>query len=314
MKRIIVGDENFEQENNIYLFEGDGSVVLLDTAISSSVTERQLESGLSNHGYALEDVSDILLTHWHADHAGLAGRIQERSGATVYVHELDAPFVRQDDGVFEDLRESQFDLFEEWQIPAEKRESVSRQLEASRGIHGEPVDVTPVRDGERVEVGDHKFEVVHSAGHTAGHCCFVTSLDGSEALFGGDALLPQYTPNIGGSDPRVDDPLETYLESLDRISCTDYDTVFPGHGEIIHDPTERIATTKDHHFERADRIRSIIEQQEPATAWQVSVKLFGPLSGFHVLHGVGEADAHLRFLANNGEITEHDGRYVSAER
>ncbi|MFC6772029.1 MBL fold metallo-hydrolase, partial [Halorubrum pallidum] len=44
-----------------------------------------------------------------------------------------------------------------------------------------------------------------------------------------------------------------------------------------------------------------------ATPWEVSAELFGALSGIHVLHGPGEAYAHLDHLAAAG-VAEHDGR------
>ncbi|MEJ5225120.1 MAG: MBL fold metallo-hydrolase [Anaerolineales bacterium] len=49
-----------------------------------------LEAGLGALGYRLSDVTHVLLTHIHLDHAGAAGALA-RAGATIYVHPVGAP-------------------------------------------------------------------------------------------------------------------------------------------------------------------------------------------------------------------------------
>jgi len=45
----------------------------------------------------------------------------------------------------------------------------------------------------------------------------------------------------------------------------------------------------------------------------VSAQLFGSLSGIHILHGPGEAYAHLAHLQAGGIVTETDGVYALSE-
>ena len=45
----------------------------------------------------------------------------------------------------------------------------------------------------------------------------------------------------------------------------------------------------------------------PATPWAVSADLFGSLSAIHILHGPGEAFAHLEHLRDAG-VVARDGR------
>jgi len=105
---------------------------------------------------------------------------------------------------------------------------------------------------------------------------------------------------------RVDGPLAAYAESLVRIIERDFDAAHPGHRDRIDDPSRRAATILDHHRHRTRRVLDVLADEGPATAGEVSAALFGDLSEIHVLHGPGEAFAHLDHLADAG-IIEPDG-------
>lgn len=45
-----------------------------------------MEHGLEQAGYALRDVSPVIVTHAHIDHYGLAGRVMELAGAELSMH------------------------------------------------------------------------------------------------------------------------------------------------------------------------------------------------------------------------------------
>ncbi|ADB60211.1 beta-lactamase domain protein [Haloterrigena turkmenica DSM 5511] len=316
MDRIRLGNEEFEGRNNAYiLVDGEtpevsrdgGDLVLVDTGIATPGVREDLRDGLAERGYAFADVDDIVLTHFHVDHAGLAGEIQAESDATVYVHEADAPLVAGDADTMAAVDRRRKELLEEWGVPEDARAELLEFLEAASTIEGEPADVTPIADGDVLEVGGYRLETVHAPGHAAGLCCF--ELDGGREAVVGDALLPVYTPNVGGADVRVDRPLAKYLTTLERLADRDYDRVWPGHRDPIEDPTARAREIIDHHRERAEKVVDVLDEHGPADAWTVSDHLFGDLEGIHILHGPGEAFAHLDHLRHEGAVTVDDGRY-----
>jgi glyoxylase-like metal-dependent hydrolase (beta-lactamase superfamily II) len=306
MRRIPLGNTAFEGNNNAYLFESREGTVLLDTGVSTPETREQLEDGLGAAGLAFGDIDHVLLTHWHQDHSGLAGEIQAASDATVSVHAADAALVEQDEAALAALEERWHESFEAWGMPEADREELLSVLGANSGNQGRGATVESFEDGARFDFGDLVLEAVHAPGHTAGLTCFAADLDGERVLFSGDAVLPVYTPNVGGADVRVERPLERYLDSLGRIAAADYDRAYPGHRDLIEDPTARAEYIIEHHEERSMRVLRALEDG-PADTWTVSATLFGSLSSIHILHGPGEAHAHLAHLEREGTV-EREGR------
>ena len=69
---------------------GAGTLALIDPGPTSCL--ETLELGLQAQGLRLSDVTDLLLTHIHLDHAGATGTIvREHPHIRVVVHERGAP-------------------------------------------------------------------------------------------------------------------------------------------------------------------------------------------------------------------------------
>ena len=299
MHRISLGNVAFEGNNNAYLLD-DEVTALVDTGDPMPGTREQLEEKLAAHDVSFADVDEVFLTHWHGDHTGLAGEIQAAGGATVRIHEADAPLVEGEPAAQEAMRERQEELFEEWGMPEEKQSELLGFFD--RGFDETPAEVTPFEDGERFDLGEHELEVVHAPGHAAGLSCFAFDGETGREVFSGDALLPVYTPNVGGADVRVDEPLQKYLSALVDIVAADYKRAWPGHRDPIDDPTARAQYIIHHHEERSWRILEVLDHQGPADPWTVSAALFGDLESIHILHGPGEAYAHLDHLVREGAV------------
>ncbi len=334
MKRIQLGNSVFEGENNVYLLDGE-TTALVDTAVAIPSIREELDDGLADSGVDPSAIDTIVVTHWHPDHAGLAGELQAESGAEVYVHEADAGLVDGSETPLMADLDSQREVFDRWGMPAGPAEELMTFFaEVSTELSGRPAEVTTVTDGERVHAGGVELEAVHLPGHTAGLTAFafdprdvpdhepVAGPDATdpEEVFTGDAVLPRYTPNVGGADVRLSDPLAAYAESLARVVDRDFDAAHPGHRERIDDPSHRAATILDHHRYRTRRVVDVLAghghdsegeaaPEDGFTAWEVAAALFGDLSAIHILHGPGEAFAHLTHLESAGVVARDDIRY-----
>lgn len=304
MHQLRLSNTEFEGNNSIYLLgvEGPGPVTLVDTGVSTPSVRAELERRLSAHGVAVRDLDRIVLTHWHHDHAGLAGALQEASGASVFVHEADAPLIRQDPEAIALLTQRQYEALDEWGMPEGPKSELRAFLERHSGLRGEPASVRTLADGDVVDVGPFDVRVVHLPGHAAGLVGYVFERDGTREAFLGDVVLPKYTPNVGGADTRVDGPLAKYVDSLLRVVGRDWVRAWPGHRDVIEEPSARASTILDHHVERTRRVVRVLREHGPADPWTVSAHLFGDLENIHILHGPGEAFAHLDHLERHGVV------------
>ncbi|WP_311172222.1 MBL fold metallo-hydrolase [Halobellus ordinarius] len=245
-----------EGTNSTYVLPDRGLV--LDPGPPRDASWTVLTEGLSAAGLSLASIETVVVTHWHADHAGVAPRLAAEANAELILHDDDAPLVgeygtQRGRRVERDVRR-----LREWGVP----DSVLAQIKATDEPSPMP-DRCPVRsvtDGERID----GVEFVHTPGHTAGHL----AIEVGDALLLGDAVLPTYTPNVGGSDTRMDDPLSSYLRTLDEITRRferlqgEWSTVrtLPGHGPTVELPS-RIETIRTHH---AERLFDVVDALSPS--------------------------------------------------
>jgi hydroxyacylglutathione hydrolase len=323
---IELSNTVFEGANRVYVFgaDGDGPVTLVDVGFDDPAVRDSLVAGLADIGLDVDDIEQVLVTHFHRDHAGLAGWLQAQSGASVHVHDRDAPLVGRGDDAREAFYRLQADAFERWAMPPAKREAFWAVVESGGDseLGVTSPEVEPFSDGATFQAGERLLRARHLPGHADGHCGFEAigsdgdvgrdgpgGPSGPRVLWSGDAVLPKYTPNVGGADVRVDRPLETYLESLAAVVEADYDRAYPGHRDPIDDPTARAREIVHHHRERTANVLNVLASDEWLTTWEVSAVLFGELEAVHILHGPGEAHAHLDHLLAHGLVERADRRY-----
>eukprot|EP00040_Diaphanoeca_grandis_P044863 m.13902 g.13902 ORF g.13902 m.13902 type:complete len:229 (-) comp9905_c0_seq1:81-767(-) len=143
-------------------------------------------------------VDRILETHGHIDHvAGLAKTRQLLAKAPIYLHRGD---------------------LEAYTLAPE----MGKRYGLSCPAPPEP-DVF-VEDGDVIEVGDLKFEVMHTPGHSAGHVCFHE--DALDLLFCGDLL---FKGSVGRTDLPGANTAAMTTSLLKVMELNDDVTCFPGH-------------------------------------------------------------------------------------
>jgi glyoxylase-like metal-dependent hydrolase (beta-lactamase superfamily II) len=99
-----------------------------------------------------------------------------------------------------------------------------------------------VGDGENLELGAVRLEVIHTPGHAGDHLCFRVG----DVLFTGDHIM-------GGSSVMVED-MGTYLASLERLRGIGLTRLHPGHGEEMDEPDRVIDWYIAHRRQRHEEI------------------------------------------------------------
>ncbi len=307
MNRIRLENTEFEGENSVYLMNAnsDAPTALIDTSVRKPETLASLESGLADNDCSVEDVDEVFITHWHTDHAGLAGTVQKRSDATVHVHEKDAALVAQRQSAWDAIETRQQRLLDEWGLPEPIQQPVFQNAVKVGRLDGPTPTVEPFTAGDTFDCGNYELEAVHLPGHTAGLAGFAFDGEDGRELFCGDALLKNYTPNVGGADVRLENPLDSYLDTLSHVVSESYTRAWPGHGTPL-DAVKRAREIHAHHRERAEDVVAVLNKNGPTDPWTMGAHLFGELEGIHLLHGPGESYAHLEHLTEAGYV-ERDG-------
>lgn len=284
---------------NSYLVRGSNGYTIIDTGLNYLENRSRWEEIKEKMGWKWSEIEQIVLTHYHPDHYGAAGFLQQRTGASLYMSRKDYEQAQLFWGEGSEQPEV-FARFFAWhglpdhllsQIPTHVRE-FNKWVEP----HPNP---TFISDGNEIRLGDRMYQVLHTPGHADGHLSFYDPE--RQWLFGGDFLLPRITPNISlwpGCDP---DPLATYLKTLDKMASLPVRKVFPSHGPVFETYGQRIKELKVHHQKRLKEIKDMLENKKNAT--EVCFQLFGDNLSIHNLRfALAETLAHLEYLCNRGEV------------
>jgi glyoxylase-like metal-dependent hydrolase (beta-lactamase superfamily II) len=154
--------------NGFVLRDDDGQVTLVDFGLRSS--PRRVAAALAAIGSGAPDVTRLLLTHAHPDHAGGAAEVARRTGRLVDVHEDDAPFAASGTAP-----------------PRDQSLLLGRLLGRLPGGGFEPVPLgATFTDGEVLDVAGG-LRVVHTPGHSPGHVSLLHEPSG--VLITGDAIF-----------------------------------------------------------------------------------------------------------------------------
>jgi glyoxylase-like metal-dependent hydrolase (beta-lactamase superfamily II) len=285
---------------HVYALLHGGRVALFDTGMNIPETYTVLDEALATLGKTTKDIDHIFLTHFHADHCGIAGKIQEISGAAVRLSAVDEMRLQYNNR-HEELVERARSFFLPQGLPQKAMDTLIKLMAVFRkatipfrvGSHLEP--------HEKITLGDRTIEVIAAPGHTAGQMCFYLPDEG--ILLAGDHVLPDITPNLSPDIFRLEyRPLKSFLESLGAIRDLPVRMVYPAHGEPFPDLRRRVDEMKEHHAERTQLIVAALRGKEK-TAFEVSGVIFGTeLPEFDQFLALNETYVHLVELMDNGVV------------
>ena len=157
-----------------------------------------------------------------------------------------------------------------------------------------------------IPIGDYTFRCVETPGHTKGHMCLYDPK--TKIFFSGDHILGDITPNIALWSDNYD-PLQQYLESLDKINEYDINLVLPGHRNPLRHHRQRIAELKKHHEVRAKEVLSILEKGKQSAyqvasemTWDIDCDTWEDFPLPQKWFAAAETLAHLQYLRGHGRV------------
>lgn len=215
---IDILDLNFQNKKQAiasYLIRQNDAVILIESGPASTLP--MIDTALSNFGLSTKDVTHVLLTHIHLDHAGAAGQFANL-GAKIYVHPLGAPHL----------------------IRPEKLIASASRIYGDRmnQLWGEilPVEQNQLivpNDAQEFVIGNLKFLPIHTAGHAEHHYSYV--LD--DMCFCGDVggvRIPGY-PYLRVPMPPPEFHFAKWVESIEKLRKLNFKKIAPTHFGIYDD-------------------------------------------------------------------------------
>jgi glyoxylase-like metal-dependent hydrolase (beta-lactamase superfamily II) len=231
---IVTLDLNFQNKTQAiasYLIRHADGAVLIESGPGSTISA--LEAGLAKEGLSPRDITHVLLTHIHLDHAGAAGWFS-RQGAQIFVHPNGAPHL----------------------LNPEKLIASATRIYGDRmqTLWGEFLPVAEdqlivTQDAEEIVIGGLRFLPLHTPGHAEHHCCYLFE----DACFTGDVggvRIPGYQYMRA---PMVPPELNfsRWIETVVRLRSLKFSRIAPTHFGIFDDA--------DWHL---DALQSILEETE----------------------------------------------------
>jgi glyoxylase-like metal-dependent hydrolase (beta-lactamase superfamily II) len=216
---VITLDLNFQgrkQAIAAYLIPYSDGLVLVESGPGSTLST--LETVLAEGGYTPNDVTHILLTHIHLDHAGAAGWLAHQ-GAEVYVHPVGAPHMLNPEKLLASASRIYGDMMDT--------------------LWGEFLPVPEARlrvaeDGEEIVIGKLRFTPVNTPGHAEHHYAYLFE----DLCFSGDiggVRIPGF-PYLRVPMPPPELHLEKWRESIKKLQVLGFNRIAPTHFGIFDDP------------------------------------------------------------------------------
>ncbi len=183
-------------------------------------TTENLTAALAAHGLTPGDISDVLVTHIHLDHAGAAGWMA-RQGARIHVHHVGAPHLVN---------------------PEKLLRSAGRIYgETMKPLWGEflavPEDsLNVLHDNDEIEIEGLVFRALDTPGHAYHHMAYLFEGTCFSGDVGGVRITGSAARHIRLPTPPPEFHLELWRESVQRLRGEAIERIAPTHFGMFDDP------------------------------------------------------------------------------
>ncbi len=293
---------------NVFLIDcGSGEWALVDTGVALADSRAAFARALASQGIEAKAVTTLLGTHHHPDHFGASADFRADGGERVHLHPLEVERMEYS------MTAATSDMIVHGRrhgmpIPDDVR-GAPKPAEIWAGTFQPTREIDHLlEDGEVLELGRRRLQVVWTPGHTPGHCCFLDLDD--RTLFVGDHLLPKITPHVGVFATGPKNPLGDFIASQEKVAALDAALVCPAHGPVYSAHHHRAHQIIAHHEHRLREMLDVIHT-EPATAFETAAQVFDwvfkdPDARMQKGAAFMETLAHLELLHARGDAERED--------
>ena len=242
---VDTGMYGTSEYGSVYLFDTERPAIV-DSGIGTNY-ERILDA-MESIGIAPSELSYVLLTHVHLDHAGGAGFLAAETNADVYVHESGASFLADPERIWEGTKAA-----------------VGEQIRFYTEPKPVPEDrLVPIGDGSTIDLGSRTLEVHHAPGHAFHQVVFYDA--DADAVFSADAagIYAREIDTVFETSPPPGFDLKQVIEDARMLQRIDPETICYAHfGPVAAE--DRFGTYIDvitEWIEAVDQKRAELEDDE----------------------------------------------------
>lgn len=296
-----------------YLIRANDGNIIIDPGWDSDEGLNSLEKGLWTAGVEISELTGIVVTHFHEDHLGLAGRVRAASGAWVAMGATEVRVLSTMAPHIAAARDRR--LMSRWGVPREHLAKVGLTAEILSRLNNMADPDLRLTDRQLVPAEGLRLRVVTTPGHSPGHICLVDEERG--LIFSGDHVLPRISPNISYEVGGPPNPLQDYYESLSLKIFDDTMEVCPAHEYRFIGMRRRSAQLIEHNRTRSAEVLQVLADSGPVPLVQIAKRLTWS-RGWESLHGhtlrlaLSETASHMIQLRALGHAVHriHDSEHL----
>lgn len=297
---------------NVWLLEDGERTVVVDTGMDNLANREAWDHLLSSHGgLAAGKRFEVLVTHMHVDHVGMAGALVNRLGAQLHMTQ----------GEYDSVRRAVIETSQAAPLPARSSffkaagwpDAAIAQPSLLQGGYVQNVSPLPqhysrLRDGDTVIAASTSWEIITGSGHSPEHACLYS--EERRLFISGDQVLPRITSNVSVTfhEPEAN-PMQGWLDSIAKLRerVADDVLVLPAHHLPFKGLHDRLDQLEAGQHAALDRLKDALSA--PLRIVDTFVPLFRRVidQGVELELATGEAAACLNYLIHRGEVTRERG-------
>jgi len=285
---------------NVYLIDTGEGWIIIDTGMKGEEGRHCWQRIIDNH-LCGKPVVGVLATHMHPDHIGQAGWLVDKYRVPFYM--TMAEYFQARSFSIPNSRPISWrseQYYRRSGLNQEQIAAVSKVMARfSKVVEPLPNNYVRLSDGQWLQWGEHRWQVVVGRGHSPEHACLYCP--SMKILLAGDQVIADITPNVSVIPVEPDgEPLRQWFESIERFKLLDDDVlVLPSHKLPFYGLHQRLEDIRQHHENHLNDL--LAATLSPKSAVELLPVLFKRSIADGVLTlALGECVAHLHELILRG--------------